>query len=162
MGVEACTKTIRCRLCFFGSETSGSVGDPATLIISTIPIQQQRARDSLDVQHLCPRQNLDPLSARDVVRNLGSKLVVAHHQDFQVLQVGNDNGLQSVGHHVSGSGVGSVTDRGHGGLTLESSSDSVVNTCDAKQNEKIDRSAGKKGSPLGFRHDSLTPWYRSD
>jgi hypothetical protein len=96
------------------------------------------------------------------VRNLGSKLVVAHHQDFQVLQVGNDNGLQSVGHHVSGSGVGSVTDRGHGGLTLESSSDSVVNTWNAKRDERGFVKAGKEGSPLGFRHDSLTPWYRSD
>lgn len=103
-----------------------------TLKIASVLLLPQkggsRCSDSLDVQHLCPRQNLDPLSARDVVRNLGSELVVAHHQDFQVLQVGNDNSLQAVGHHVSGSGVGSVTDRGHGGLTLESSSDSVVNT----------------------------------
>lgn len=67
------------------------------------------------------------------MRNLGSVLVVVHHQEFQILQVGNDNSLQSVRHHVSGSLVGSVTDRGHGGLTLESSSDSVVNTCERRE-----------------------------
>jgi hypothetical protein len=45
-----------------------------------------------------------------------------------VLDVGDNNRLQTVGHHVLGLLVGTVSNLGHRGLTLKPSSDSVINT----------------------------------
>jgi hypothetical protein len=50
-----------------------------------------------------------------------------------VLDVGNNDRLQTVGHHVLGLLVRSVSDLGHGGLTREPSSNSVINTCDVRE-----------------------------
>jgi hypothetical protein len=78
--------------------------------------------NSLDTKNLCSGKKFDPLLARDSVGENSSVLLVVHEQEFEVGSVVDEELLVARGDEVSGFLVGSVTDLGHGGLSLESSS----------------------------------------
>jgi len=53
---------------------------------------------------------------------------VVHEKEVDLSRVVDHEFLVAVGHQVAGLFVGSISDRGHGELAFETSSDSVVNT----------------------------------
>ena len=56
------------------------------------------------------------------------KGAVVHQEHFQIGNVFDQEFLESIGHQVAGLGVGAVANLGHGDLSLESTTDSVINT----------------------------------
>lgn len=60
--------------------------------------------------------------------DLSTMTLVAHHEDFEFLDIVDQELLESRGQHVFGLFVTSITDVGHQHLTLEASAHSVVNT----------------------------------
>ena len=62
-----------------------------------------------------------------IVRPQNNSLV-AHHQDFQLLDVVHEELLEAAGQHVFRLLVATITDVGHQHLALEAPADSVVNT----------------------------------
>jgi hypothetical protein len=81
-----------------------------------------------DVELLSALDNGNAVAGRDVVGNLGSKDTVVHHQQVQLGQVGNDELLEAGGHQVTGQLVVTITNLGHGNLTLETATNAVINT----------------------------------
>ncbi len=59
---------------------------------------------------------------------LSSVGAVVHHQQLEVLDVVDEEGLVARGHHVAGLLVGTVADAGHGLGTAETTTDAVVDT----------------------------------
>ena len=60
--------------------------------------------------------------------DLSTMTLVAHHEDFEFLDIVDQELLESRGQHVFGLPVASITNVGHQHLTLEASAHSVVNT----------------------------------
>lgn len=78
---------------------------------------------SLDTEDLCPGQNLDPLLAGNTGSDGSSVLLGVHEEEFEVTEVVDEEFFVAGWDQVSGLLVGSVTDLGHGCLSLEPSSD---------------------------------------
>jgi hypothetical protein len=88
-------------------------------------------KNPLDTQNLCSGQNLDSLLRADTVGNDGGVLVVVHQEELEFGKVVDEELLVAGGEHVTGLGVGSVTDLGHGGLALETTTNLLgVSRCD--------------------------------
>ena len=87
-----------------------------------------RSIDNLDVQLEGTFNDGDSLSSTHIVSNLGSVGTVVHKEKLKVRDIGNGEFFKSRGEEVTSLGVGSITNFGHGNLTLESSTDSVINT----------------------------------
>ena len=51
-----------------------------------------------------------------------------HEEELNVLGVVDEESLVAGGHHVAGLLVGTVTDGGHGHLSLEAATDGIINT----------------------------------
>lgn len=79
-------------------------------------------------QLLCALTDQLALSGADGMCNLGGVHAVLHHQDFQLADVVDGELLESIGEHVAGLGVRTITDVGHQVLALEATSDTIVNT----------------------------------
>lgn len=79
--------------------------------------------DSLDTEDLCPGQDLDPLLAGNTGSDGSSVLLRVHEEEFEVTEVVDEEFFVAGRDEVSGLLVGSVTDLGHGCLSLEPSSD---------------------------------------
>ena len=60
--------------------------------------------------------------------NLSTVLLVVHHQKLQVLHVAHGELVQSVGEHVAGASIRSVTNVGHQSGTTETTSATSINT----------------------------------
>lgn len=83
-------------------------------------------RDPLDTKDLGSGQDLNPLLRRDTVSDSGGVFVVVHEQQVEVVDVSDDELFVAGWEEVLGLLVGTVTDLGHGELTLESSSDLFI------------------------------------
>ena len=59
---------------------------------------------------------------------LSSEGAVVHEEELDVLGVVDEESLVAGGHHVAGLLVGTVTDGGHGHLSLEAATDGIINT----------------------------------
>lgn len=66
----------------------------------------------LDAQLLGAGNDVDALAGRDGRGNLGGVGAVVHHQELEVLDVVDQEGLVAGGHHVAGLLVGAVADLG--------------------------------------------------
>lgn len=81
-----------------------------------------------DSQLLRPLDDITALLGGNSVGDLGGVNAVLHHQDLQLLDVVHQELLEAGRQHMTGAGVGSVTDVGHQVLALEAPSHSVVNS----------------------------------
>lgn len=72
--------------------------------------------------------DFDSLSSRNVVGYFSGEGGVVHEKQVDLSRVVDHELLVAVGHQVAGLFVGSISDRRHGKLAFETSSDSVVNT----------------------------------
>ena len=84
--------------------------------------------DHTDRQLLSALHDLHSLARRDAVGNLSTVLLVVHHQKLQVLHVAHGELVQSVGEHVAGASIRSVTNVGHQSGTTETTSVTSINT----------------------------------
>ena len=84
--------------------------------------------DHTDGQLVGTLQNLGSLLGRDVVSNLSTVGGVVHHQELQISNVAHDELVESVGEHMLGGSVRSVTDVGHDSGTSETASAAAINT----------------------------------
>ena len=84
--------------------------------------------DHTDRQLLSALHDLHSLARRDAVGNLSTVLLVVHHQKLQVLHVAHGELVQSVGEHVAGASIRSVTNVGHQSGTTETTSATSINT----------------------------------
>ena len=84
--------------------------------------------DHTDGQLVGTLQNLSSLLGRDVVSDLGAVGGVVHHQKLQISNVAHDELVESVGEHVLGGSIRTVTDVGHDGSTSEAASAASINT----------------------------------
>lgn len=82
----------------------------------------------LDVKGLGLSNNLNTLLGRNIVSNLGSENLVLHQKHTKLLGVVDGDLAETIGHQVTGDGVGSITDLGHRGLAGETTTDTVINT----------------------------------
>lgn len=78
-------------------------------------------------QTLCQSNTLHFVTTGKVIYIINN-LLVAHHQDLQLLDIVDQELLESRGQHVLGLLVTTITDVGHEHLTLEPPADPVVNT----------------------------------
>jgi len=62
------------------------------------------------------------------VGNLCGESLVVHEEEVDVSDVVDEESLVARGHHMAGLLVGAITDRWHGSLSLESSSEGIINT----------------------------------
>ena len=104
----------------------------STFAIRALPITHFR-KNSLLVDHtnrqlISTLDDLSSLLGRHVVGDLSAVRGVVHHQELQVLHVAHDELVQSVGEHVLGGGVGTVTNVGHQSGTTEATSAAAINT----------------------------------
>lgn len=81
-----------------------------------------------DVEFLGTFNDNDAIFSRNVMSDLGSVDAVLHHEHFEFSNVTDDNFAETRGEHVLGSLSGSVTDAGHGGLSRETTTHTVINT----------------------------------
>ena len=84
--------------------------------------------DHTDRQLLSTLDDVNSLASRHAVSDLSAVLLVVHHQKLQVLHVSHRVLVQSVGEHVAGAGVRSVTDVGHQSRTTETTSAASIDT----------------------------------
>jgi hypothetical protein len=82
----------------------------------------------LNIQLLGTSDNFNALARRHIVGNLSLIRVVLHHEHFQILLVVDQNCLEPVGRKELGFLVAPVTNLGHGNLSLEPATNSVINT----------------------------------
>merc|ERR1711931_183855 len=68
------------------------------------------------------------LPCRDIMSNLSRVTSLQHQQKINILNIVDDELTKAIRHHVSCFGVASVTDAWHEILSLESSSNSAVDT----------------------------------
>ena len=73
-------------------------------------------------------QNLSSFLGRNIVGDLSTIGGVMHHQKLQILHVVHNELVQSVGEHMLGGSVGTVTDVGHQSGTSEATSAASINT----------------------------------
>lgn len=83
---------------------------------------------NLDIELLGTLNNLKTLSSRDIVGNFSGKDTVVHQEHINVTDIGHNKLLETIGEEMTGLGVGSVTNLGHGDLALETTTDTVINT----------------------------------
>lgn len=100
---------LRCLLSFGNNETSSGVSD-------------------LDVKFLGALDNDDTVLGGDVVSNFSGIDTILHHEHFEFRDVTDDNLTETGGEHVLGGLGRTVTDAGHGGLTREATTDTIINT----------------------------------
>ena len=62
------------------------------------------------------------------VSDLSTVGVVVHHEELQVLDVAHGELVESVGEHVLGAGIRTVTNVGHQSRTSEAASAATINT----------------------------------
>jgi len=62
------------------------------------------------------------------VRDLSGVGAVVHKEKVELADVVDEESLVAGGHHVAGLLVGTVTDLGHDGLSLEATAHGIVNT----------------------------------
>ena len=93
--------------------------------------------DNLNVELAGALDNLLTLLGGDVVGNLGSVLAVVHEEEVQIINVVDTELKKSVGKKVSGLLVRSISDLGHGTVTLEPSADAAVNSLWLSQKSSI-------------------------
>ena len=84
--------------------------------------------NNLNVQLVSTSNDLPPLAGGNIGGDLSSVLLVVHQQHVQIGDVGDTELQETVGEHVLGDLVGSVTDLGHGAGTLEPPAHTVINT----------------------------------
>jgi hypothetical protein len=82
----------------------------------------------LNIEFLGTLDNDQALASTDVVGNLGSKDAVLEEKHLKLLGIVDDNLAESVGHHVASGCVGTETNSGHGLVSLETTTDAIVNT----------------------------------
>lgn len=92
-----------------------------------------RAHSSVEVRNadsqlLCTFADELAFLGADGMGNLGTVHAVLHHQHFQFADVVDDELLEAGREHVTRLGVGTVADVGHQVLSLEATSDTIVNT----------------------------------
>lgn len=92
-----------------------------------------RAHSGVEVRYadsklLCTFADKLALLGADGMCDLGGVHAVLHHEDLQLADVVHDELLEAAGEHVAGLGVGTVSDVGHQVLSLEATSDAIVNT----------------------------------
>ena len=108
--------------------------------------------DDLDVQLIGAGNDLPPLAGGHIGGDLSSVLLVVHQQHVQIGDVGDTELQETVGEHVLGDLVGSVTDLGHGAGTLEPPANTVINTPGPSPGflwERKKRKGGKEGEKEG-------------
>merc|ERR1719253_1967505 len=81
-----------------------------------------------DSQLFRPLNNLPPHTRRNRMCHSSSISSVVHHEHFQITGVRNNNTLESIGEDITGLLVGAVSDGGHGESTLETTTDTSINT----------------------------------
>ena len=84
--------------------------------------------NNLNIQLISTSNDLPPLASGHIGGNLSSVLLVVHQQHVQVRNIGDTELQETVGEHVLGDLVGSITDLGHGAVTLEPPANTVINT----------------------------------
>jgi len=82
----------------------------------------------LDTELLRLGDDFDSLSRADGVGDLGGEGMVVHEEEVNIVDVVDEEGLVAGRHHVSRLPVGAVTNLWHGSLSLESSSDTIIDT----------------------------------
>ena len=96
-----------------------------SIILKTVDLLSVHHADGQLVGTL---QNLGSLLGGDVVSNLSTVGGVVHHQELQISNVAHDELVESVGKHMLGGSVRSVTDVGHDSGTSEAASAASINT----------------------------------
>lgn len=81
-----------------------------------------------DAQLLCSFADQLTLLGADGMCHLGAVDAVLHHQDLQLADVVDDELLEAVREHMTSLSVGAIADVGHQVLSLEATSDAIVNT----------------------------------
>jgi hypothetical protein len=84
--------------------------------------------DDLDVELSSTFEDGDTVLGRDVVGDFSGIRAVVHQQQVEFTDVGDGELAETVGQHVAGLLGGTITDLGHRSLTLESTTDTTVNT----------------------------------
>ena len=82
----------------------------------------------LDIKLLGSLYDNFPLLGTDVVCDLSSVPLIVHQEQLKLCFVVNYEFKETIGHHVSGVTVASVSNSWHEVLSLESTSHSVVNS----------------------------------
>ena len=121
-------------------------------------------------------QNLSSFLGRNIVGDLSTIGGVMHHQKLQILHVVHNELVQSVGEHMLGGSVGTVTDVGHQSGTSEATSAASINTLGLSPvllHKRLDNppvayqkrtfillnlSAWKRGKEVNFFFTILTLW----
>lgn len=81
-----------------------------------------------DAQLLCSlADEFAGLGAHSVC-NLSAVDAILHHQDLELANVVDDEFLEAIGQHMTGLSVAAITDVWHEVLTLEATTDAIVNT----------------------------------
>jgi hypothetical protein len=81
-----------------------------------------------DSQLLCTFADQLTLLSADGMSNLGTVNAVLHHQNFQLADVVDDELLEAIREHMTGLSGRAITDVWHQVLSLEATSDTIVNT----------------------------------
>ena len=87
-----------------------------------------RSVDHTNGQLVSTLEDLHSLLGGHSVSDLSTVGVVVHHEELQVLDVAHGELVKSVGEHVLGAGIGTVTNVGHQGGTTEAASAATINT----------------------------------
>ena len=96
-------------LSFSNNETSSGIGD-------------------LDVEFLGTLDNDNAILGGNVMSDFSSINAILHHEHFEFGNVTNDNLTETGGKHMLSSLGATVTDRGHRGLSGETTTDTVIDT----------------------------------
>ena len=128
-----------CVLCFtnnkkeiFLFDTKIYSASASTLAMRALHITLM-SQNSLSVDHtngqlLSTLNDLHSLARRDAVSDLSTVLLVVHHQKLEVLHVRHGELVETVGKHVAGLGIRTVTNIGHQSSTTEATSAATINT----------------------------------
>lgn len=122
----------------------------------------------LDAQLLGAGNDVDALAGGDSRGNLGGVGAVVHHEELEVLDVVDQEGLVAGGHHVAGLLVGAVADLG--GVFVRERSPRGRNPARQERTEGMamlprKRRRTRLSIPLGFlqlgsRHLKRSDWWR--
>ena len=95
---------------------------------SDIEMERLRSVDHTNGQLVSTLEDLHSLLGGHSVSDLSTVGVVVHHEELQVLDIAHSELVESVGEHVLGAGIGTVTNVGHQGGTTEAASAATINT----------------------------------
>ena len=95
---------------------------------SDIEMERLRSVDHTNGQLVSTLEDLHSLLGGHSVSDLSTVGVVVHHEELQVLDIAHSELVESVGEHVLGAGIGTVTNVGHQSGTTEAASAATINT----------------------------------